>query len=127
MGGGGFVSNVQISHGIIAAAFGCNGVATFSLSGSFLQKFQSSGSLPSSFLDCAGGPDENIYCTTLDGEIWVFDPSDMSAPIATVQTRDQAAALAPATSTESGNPPPAAFFVTDFKGGVHRIQFNLVP
>ncbi|HZL99375.1 MAG TPA: hypothetical protein VFD43_03900 [Planctomycetota bacterium] len=124
---GGFVSNVKLSHGILLAAFGCNGVATFSLSGSFLQNFQSPADPPVSFLDCAGGPDENIYCTTLNGEIWVFDPTDMSAPIASIQTRDQAAALAPATSTVSGTPPPAAFFVTDFKGGVHRIQFNSVP
>jgi hypothetical protein len=125
--GGGYLSDAHWSHGIVAGAFSCNGIATFSLSGAFLQSYELSGTPRSSFLDCAFGSDGYIHCTTLDGEIWVFDPTDLSEPIAIVETRDQAAALYPTSSTGTGSPPPAAFFVADFKGGVHRIQYSSVP
>ncbi|MGQ0553424.1 MAG: hypothetical protein ACT4PU_09410 [Planctomycetota bacterium] len=122
----GFV-HYKTSHGLVTAGLGCNGVASFSLSEVLVSKFPASGSSPTSFLDCATGPDDRIYCTALDGRIWVFDPTDMEVPVATFETRDQAATIVSATSTVSGNPQPGAFYIADFIAGLHRVQFQTTP
>ena len=118
----------KISHGFVEAAFGCNGVASFSMSEVLVDKWSPLSGSSVTFLDCASAEDENAYFTGLDGQIWVFDPQAMSGgPIATFDTQEQAACIVSAPSTVAGSPQPPAFFLTDFQAGLHRIQFLTVP
>jgi hypothetical protein len=118
-----------VLHGAIVAAYSCTGVAAFSTGDSPPSLLGTWVDDPAvSYLDCVTGEDSLAWVTSLDGRIHVFDPNEMeSGPIATFETQSQAAALYPTASTVSGNPPPPAFFLADFAGGVSRVQFSTEP
>lgn len=113
--------------GVVSAALGCNGVASFLTSGSLLSKYPSTGLSPSAFMDVEPGGDGNLYTTTMDGRLWAFDPSSMATPLGIYETTGQAAFLEGTVSTLTGSPAPPAFFLSDFRTGIHRIQFLSVP
>jgi hypothetical protein len=111
-------------------AFGCHGIAAYTVAGPGDLPTQSSsdiwiGPIPGvTALHAVHGAGDNVFVTFLNEGIRVFDGGDLSAgEKMKVQTEFLPVALLQAPATY----PEIAFYVADGVGGLYRLVFSDVP